>query len=115
MRKFVVLSTALFSLSVAPVAFAGEYDDSIYHCGTPVDNTLTTDNSTPVCDFYTRQLEYRIKANDLRDRILSRQKNFQGPSKEARRRYEEKLIELNKQRGIIKDEEENAETAENKS
>lgn len=94
--RSLVLASAFFALSMpftASISHAGE----ISFCGTP--DTVTVSNDTiGVCDIYSRQLAYRLKANALRASIEERQQYFLAPAREARQRYEQALKALNEQR-----------------
>lgn len=94
MRWFLTFSMViLVVLGFRPV-MAGE----IEHAGMPVPTKLSTETPN-YSDIYTRQLAYRIEANELRRRIYERQDNFQVPAIAARVQYEENMDALNKIRG----------------
>jgi hypothetical protein len=92
-----ILTVLFITFSLSTAAHAGE----IYNCGTP--ETVTVSEETEgVCDIYTRQLAYRLEANDLRTQIHARQENFAAPAIEARERYKKALKKLNEERGTPK-------------
>lgn len=93
-KTFLFALSAILLLSTAPIAHAAD----IEHCGEPVETTLPTDPAG-FCDIYTRQLAYRLEANELRKRIYERQQNFQAPAVAAREQYEKEIAKLNEQRG----------------
>ncbi len=98
--RFILMTTlTLTSLLSIGTAQAGE----IYSCGEPKKINLPAETEG-VCDIYTRQLSYRLEANELRRQIHARQENFQAPAVAARKRYKEAIAKLNEQRGTPKEE-----------
>lgn len=103
MKPFLILFFTVFCLLFMPVsAFAQEdavdemqeSESLIVHCGEPVESSVKTEASIPVCDIYTRQLAYRENILAFRDQLRERQANFAAPSLEARRNYDKMIEEL---------------------
>ena len=97
MRLFILsLTCFLFTLGVnAGLAHAQYKKEGVYHCGTPIDNELTTNGPDHAfCDMYSRRFEYREKKNELRDLIEARRKNFLAHESEAKANYAKRLEEM---------------------
>jgi len=94
MRLILALSIILLSVPLHSHAFAGD----VYDIGEPDAITLGTETEG-YADIYTRQLKYRKSANEFREIISQRQKDFHAPAIETRTDYDAQLKELEKHRG----------------
>ncbi len=97
MRLFILSMTCfLFTLAAGAGAAHAQYEkEGVYHCGTPVDNELTTNGPDHAyCDMYSRRFEYREKKNELRDLMDARRENFIANESEAKANYAKRLEEM---------------------
>ena len=97
-----LLSLYLFAFAVFVPAIAGAQDargysgnNEIYACGPVTTYDLKTEGDHfGVCDFYSRQLEYRPEAQKFRRQLHERQENFATLRRIALEDYKDNLQDL---------------------
>ena len=94
MRQFLIISALIvISFGVSGTAQAEEKKTGPYHCGTPIDNDISTPDFG-FCDYYSRRFEYREKSLEARKLMRQRSEKFAAPRREVKAKYEADLQKL---------------------